>query len=231
MPGWDFTTRRVRRVLERLLPFSGLDPDGRRWEVYVIPDSGVNAFVLPGGRVFIHAGLLEVARGDGGLAAVLGHEIAHVVADHVGERMSAEVGRDVVLWTAMLVVGMIGLGPTLMHYYGGRVLEVAFERPMSRAQEREADFIGLMMMSEACFDPREAVGFWERMSRREKREGEVGEGPEWMSTHPSNEKRVEAMREWLPKAMEKREESDCRTTASFAEGFRRALGRGVIVVV
>lgn len=212
-----------------MLPFSGLDPDGGRWEVFVIPDARVNAFVLPGGRVFVHAGLLEVARGDSGLAAVLGHEIAHVVADHVGERMSAAVGASVVLWTAMLAVGFIGFGPTLMHYFGGRFLEVAFERPMSRVQEKEADFIGLMMMSEACFDPREAVGFWERMSRREKKEGE--EVPEWMSTHPSNEKRVEAMKEWLPKAMEKRAESDCRTTASFAEGFRRALGRGVIVVV
>ncbi|KAK0752486.1 hypothetical protein B0T18DRAFT_404955 [Schizothecium vesticola] len=142
--------------------------------------------------------------------------------------MSAAVGVNAVLYGMMVVVGMVGFGPMLMHYFGGRFLEVAFERPMSRVQEREADFIGLMMMSEACFDPGDAVGFWERMSRMEKREGE--EVPEWMSTHPSNEKRVEAMKEWLPKAMEKREASDCRTTASFAEGFRRALGRGVIVV-
>ncbi|KAK1828297.1 putative mitochondrial metalloendopeptidase oma1 protein [Podospora conica] len=224
LPGWHPASRRVRRVLDRLLPFSGLE--GEAWEVFVIPTAEQNAFVLPGGKVFVHAGILEVAGGDAGLAAVLGHEIAHNVADHVGERMSAAVGTDVLLYGMMLVVGMVGFGPMLMHYFGGRLLEVAFGRPMSRVQEREADYIGLMMMSEACYDPREAVGFWERMMRRGGKE----EPPEWLSTHPSNERRVEAMREWLPVAMEKRANSDCRTTASFAEGFRRALGRGVIVV-
>ena len=207
-----------------MIPFSGMEAEA--WEVYVIPSDGtMNAFVLPGGKVFVFSGILRLADTDSMLAAVLGHEIAHNVADHVGERMSAAIGTNIVLYSAMALVGFLGFGPLLMHFVGSRFLEVAFGNPMSRLQEKEADYIGLMMMAEACFDPREAVGFWSKMMAAAKEEV-----PEWVSTHPSNAARVEAIREWLPEAWEKRENSDCRTTTSFAEGFRRALGRGVIVV-
>lgn len=139
-----------------------------------------NAFVLPGGKVFVFSGILPLARTDSALAAVLGHEIAHNVADHVGERMSAAIGTNIVLYSAMALVGFLGFGPLLMHWVGSRFLDIAFGNPMSRLQESEADYIGLMMMSEACYDPTEAVSFWQRM---EAAKGE--EVPEWISTHPS----------------------------------------------
>ena len=122
-----------------------------------------------------------MARNDSALAAVLGHEIAHNVAGHVGEKMSSGIGKNILLYSAMIAAGAIGFGPLLMHYVGSWFLGIAFEMPMSRKQESEADFIGLMIMAEACYDPTEAVGFWERMER-----SKVGEEvPEWESTHPS----------------------------------------------
>ncbi|KAK3301297.1 peptidase family M48-domain-containing protein [Chaetomium fimeti] len=220
---WDFRTMRVRRVMERLLPFSGME--GEEWEVSVVDaPRTANAFVLPGGKVFVFSGILGVARSDSALATVLGHEIAHNLADHHGERLSQDIGASIMLWSMVVLGGAFGLGPLIMHFFGSRFLDVAFGFPMSRLQESEADYIGLMMMSEACYDPREAVSFWARM---EKASGE--EVPEWMSTHPANLNRIKKIEEWLPEAMEKRAQSDCSSTASFAGLFKQALltGQGV----
>ena len=226
---WDPRTIRVRRVMGRLLPFSGMleDGDGEAgWEVFVVDEPGVaNAFVLPGGKVFVFSGLLGMARGDDGLATVLGHEIAHNVADHVGERLSQDVGASIVLWSVVLLGGLFGLGPLIAHLVGSRVLEVAFGFPMSRLQESEADYIGLMMMAEACYDPREAALFWARMDK-----AGGPEVPEWMSTHPANASRIKKIQEWLPQAMEKRAQSDCSSTTAFADLFRQALRSGQVVI-
>lgn len=139
-----------------------------------------NAFVLPGGKVYVFSGILNLARNDSGLATVLGHEIAHNLADHHGERLSQDIGASIVLWSLVILGGAFGLGTVIMHFFGSYFLNVAFGFPMSRLQESEADYIGLMMMAEACYDPREAVGFWARM---EMATGQ--EVPEWMSTHPT----------------------------------------------
>ncbi|KAM7217919.1 Peptidase family M48 domain containing protein [Rhypophila decipiens] len=228
---FDPRTQRVRRVMKKLIPFSGMGKD-ENWEIYVVDDPHTaNAFVLPGGKVFVFSGILPLARNDSALAAVLGHEIAHNVAGHVGERMSGSIGTNILLYSGMLVAAGIGLGPLLMHYLGSKVLTVVLENPMSRKQESEADYIGLMIMAEACYDPREAVGFWERMEGAMHGHGHGGEEvPEWASTHPSNENRIKKIQEWLPKAMEKRDMSDCRTTTAFADLFRRALETGVLIV-
>jgi Zn-dependent protease with chaperone function len=145
--------------MARLVPFSGMvDED---WEVFVVnDDSTANAFVLPGGKVFVFSGILGIARNDSGLATVLGHEIAHNLADHHSERLSQDVGASIVLYSLVILGGVFGLGPLIMHFFGGRFLDVAFGFPMSRLQESEADYIGLMMMAEACYDPQEAASFW-----------------------------------------------------------------------
>ncbi|KAK4449119.1 peptidase family M48-domain-containing protein [Podospora aff. communis PSN243] len=224
LPGWDWRTVRVKRVMRKLIPFSGMADEA--WEIFVIEDPHTaNAFVLPGGKVFVFSGILPLARTDDALAAVLGHEIAHNVADHVGERMSAAIGTNIVLYSAMALVGFLGFGPLLMHYVGSRFLDIAFGNPMSRLQESEADYIGLIMMSEACFNPADAVAFWQRM---EQAKGE--EVPEWLSTHPSNVSRIKRIQEWLPEAMERRQNSDCHTTTAFADLFRRALSQGIIII-
>lgn len=145
-----------------------------------------NAFVLPGGKVFVHSGILNVARNEAAVAAVLGHEIAHNAASHAAERLSAA-------WVGNLTIGSLfflaGALPGLAlfgawTFVGGFFLQdLLFYLPMDRKQESEADCIGLMMMAEACYDPREAVGFWQRMERIQKMGGQ--EVPEMLSTHPS----------------------------------------------
>ncbi|KAF4982882.1 hypothetical protein FZEAL_1578 [Fusarium zealandicum] len=221
----------VRRVMERLIRVSGMkDLD---WEIFVIADNQTrNAFVLPGGKVFVFSGLLNTARGTDGLAAVLGHEIAHSTAGHTAERMSAA-------WVANLTAGSIfflgGFVPGLALFglwnvMGGYYLQdILFNLPMGRKQESEADYLGLMMMAEACYDPRAALRFWQRMDALQRSGGK--EVPEMMSTHPSTDKRISKIGEWMPRAMEKRAESDCRGTAAFADRFREAIRRRSTTVV
>ncbi|KAK4200665.1 putative mitochondrial metalloendopeptidase OMA1 [Triangularia verruculosa] len=234
LPEWDPRTVRVRRVMQRLIPFSGNMGADQDWEIFVInAPNQANAFVLPGGKVFVFSGILNLARSDSALATVLGHEIAHNVAGHFGERLSQDIGKNIFLFSLLLLGGVIGIGPLIAGWFGTSVIDVTFGNPMSRLQETEADYIGLMMMSEACFDPREAVGFWgamETVGRREVERGGV-DVPEWASTHPSNANRIKKIQEWMPEAMRKRAESDCSTTGSTAEAFLRALERGGVIVM
>lgn len=128
----------------------------------------------------MYSGILPLVRNDSGLAAVLGHEIAHNVAGHVGERISQSIGVNILMYSLIILFGAIGAAPFAIQMFGGAMLDVAFGKPMSRLQESEADYIGLMMMSEACYDPREAASFWGRMDKAHQ-----DQPPEWMSTHPS----------------------------------------------
>lgn len=136
LPPQDPRTRMVQRVLDRLIPQSGLE--GQDWEVTVIDYDEPNAFVIPGGKVFVFTGILPICKGEDGLATVLGHEIAHNVAHHAAERMSQ--------------AGILGIAAVLLWFFLGigdesRIFaDLVFSRPGSRAQESEADYIGLLMM-------------------------------------------------------------------------------------
>jgi metalloendopeptidase OMA1, mitochondrial len=225
---WDPRTLMVRRIMARLIPVSGVDDEDAQWEVRVIDDrSTANAFVLPGGKVFVYSGILRVARTESQLAAVLGHEIAHNLAKHFGERLSQSIGESFFLGSALMLLAATPLTFIAGWMFGGDLLNLLFSRPMGRMQESEADYIGLMMMAEACYDPREAVTFWQN-SERMRQQSDV-ETPEWASTHPSNQHRIERITGWLPEAMEKREASDCHGTQGFAEMFRRAMARGDVM--
>ncbi|KAI4597311.1 hypothetical protein KJ359_004417 [Pestalotiopsis sp. 9143b] len=217
---WDQRTQMVKRVMRRLIPVSGMEDSA--WEVRVIDDPNqANAFVLPGGKVFVFSGIIPIARSEDGLAAVLGHEIAHNLAEHIGERMSGQIGVNILLGSVVLLTALWGGALLGTQLFGGTLLDLLFSRPMGRRQESEADYIGLMMMAEACYDPEAALTFWQRMEAHSQ-----GSPPEWMSTHPSNHNRIEKIKEWLPKAMEKRYESDCQGTANWANMFRNAMSQG-----
>ncbi|RSL42524.1 hypothetical protein CEP53_012150, partial [Fusarium sp. AF-6] len=185
---WDPRTRLVKRVMSRLIPVSGMAD--LNWEIFVIADSRTaNAFVLPGGKVFVHSGILNVCRNEDAVAAVLGHEIAHNTASHAAERLSAAwvgnltAGSLFFLAGALPGLALFGLWNVVGGYY---LQDLLFYLPMGRRQESEADYIGLMMMAEACYDPREAVGFWQRMDSLSRMGGQPGqEVPEMLSTHPS----------------------------------------------
>jgi predicted Zn-dependent protease len=141
-----------------------------------------NAFVIPGGKVFVFSGILPIARNDDGLAAILGHEIAHNLARHGAERMSSLVMLEPIRWLFIFLDSTgytMGLGRLL----GEIALDLGLSRPASRKQESEADYIGLLMMAKSCYDPAEAVKVWERMETAQKAQGQ--EVPQWLSTHPS----------------------------------------------
>lgn len=175
LPDYDPRTIVVRNVMSRLIPVSAMPNNPGDWEIVVIDDPGtVNAFVLPGGKVFVYSGIFGVARNEDAVAAVLGHELAHNLANHHGERVSSAVGSTILLTSAFLLTA------GLAYFVLQPVIELVFNTPMSRKQESEADFIGLMLMAEACFNPAEAAEFWRRMDMAQKIQP-----PEWISTHPS----------------------------------------------
>ncbi|MCJ1438896.1 hypothetical protein MMC27_008286 [Xylographa pallens] len=187
LPRWHPQTMMVHRVLERLIPASGLE--GQAWEVHVIDDEEqMNAFVIPGGKVFVFSGLLPICDGEDGLATVLGHEIAHNVAHHAAENYSR---LSLVLPLAYLVSFIYDVSGNLTF----TLLDYAYNKPGSRKQESEADYIGLMMMAQSLFDPGAAVELWQRMEKA----NQVAI-PQFLSTHPSNHNRIAKIQEWLPKA-------------------------------
>jgi predicted Zn-dependent protease len=173
---------------------------GYKWEFNLIVDPNVNAFAMPGGKVVVYTGILPVVQTEAGLATVLGHEIAHVFADHGGERMSqqlltqlGEVGLETALknkpeQTKSLFTSAYGLGT-----------QVGFLLPFSRKQESEADHLGLIFMAMAGYNPQEAVAFWERMAASSQGQAKPSA---FMSTHPTDEKRIEDLKKLLPEATE-----------------------------
>ena len=168
------------------------------WEFNLIEDDKtVNAWCMPGGKVGVYTGILPYAQNEAGLAVVLGHEIGHALADHGNERMSqallAEMG-GMALSVALsqkpretqdLFMSVFGVGVSV-----GALL------PYSRLHESEADRIGLMLMARAGYDPRESIPFWERMSKERK-----AGTPEFLSTHPAPESRIENLRNYIPEAL------------------------------
>ncbi|KAJ5693228.1 T-complex protein 1 subunit theta [Penicillium macrosclerotiorum] len=199
----------VNRVLQRLIPQAPIE--GADWKVHVIQDDGnANAFVLPGGKVFVYTGILPICQDEDGLAAVLGHEIAHVVARHPAERMS----------NSFLTLGTVFLVSLLFDVSGqfsSMLVNLMWSLPNSRTQEAEADNIGLMMMAKACFNPEAAVRLWHRMQQQEK-----SAPPQFMSTHPSSYNREEAIRGWLEKAETIYADNGCSTLGSYMPSFQKA---------
>ncbi|KAJ8101990.1 peptidase M48 [Lipomyces tetrasporus] len=197
---------RVQNVMKRLIQVSDL-PD-LRWEIHVVndPHESPNAFVLPGGKVFVFSSILPICQDDDGLATVLSHETAHQVARHSGEKMSQT---PFYLFGSLLLQLLLGSSVDF-----SSVVAVLLEMPASRQMESEADYIGLLMMSKACFDPRKAVDFWGRMQKVERMQP-----MEFLSTHPSNTTRIQRISEWMPKAIQTREMSDCYGTTNFMNAF------------
>ncbi len=206
-------SRMVNKVLKRLIPAAGLESQG--WEVKVIDDpEQMNAFVLPGGKVFVFRGILPICAGEDGLAAVLGHEIAHNVVHHTAEKLSQTF---YLIPIALILAGTLDISGQLAQF----LLDIAFERPGSRKMESEADYIGLLMMAQACYDPNAAVGLWERMAQEEQ-----DAPPQFLSTHPASKNRMTVIQEWLPQAQQKRAASECGITIGYVDDFKRAFEHG-----
>ncbi len=191
---------RLARATEQYLMSLNYPPRAFAWEFNVIEDDAmVNAWCLPGGKVAVYTGLFPVTQTEEGLAVVLAHEIAHVVANHGNERMSeamlVEMGGQ-----ALAVAMQQKPGQTqdmFMRSYG-LVSQTGVLLPHSRRQESEADRIGLTLMAVAGYDPREAVGLWERMAAQT---GDTSRAAAFLSTHPAPSQRIENIQVYLPEAM------------------------------
>ena len=170
---------------------------GGRWEVTVFRGDQVNAFALPGGNIGVYTGLLRAARTPAQVAAVVGHEIGHVQAEHANARLSTQYATD----AGLSLIQVLGRGTALEGQNAMALLglgaQVGLLLPFSRAQEREADLLGLEYMAQAAFDPEAAIELWRNM-------GEVAGagGPAFLSTHPSGNDRISALRDALPQARE-----------------------------
>ncbi|KAF3938148.1 hypothetical protein ABW19_dt0200024 [Dactylella cylindrospora] len=210
LPDRDPRVKQVKRVLQRLIPHSGL-PDDYEWKVTVIESPETNAFVIPGGKVFVFTGILPICGDDDGLAAVLGHEIGHNVARHIAEQMS----RGIFL---LAVASIVEVFWGIPGGFSQQLLQLAIDRPRSRAQETEADHIGLMMMAKSCYDPKAAVELWERMQIVEKKNPAP---PEILSTHPSSHRRQLELQELLPTAYQLALDSDCNESGQYLDQFRK----------
>lgn len=169
-----------------------------RWELQLFEDDSANAFALPGGKIGVHTGLLRVARTQGQLAAVLGHEVGHVLSRHSNERASQQLGAEFGLMTAGAAVGAIGQTGSPDQQLIYQALGVGTQLGLlkfSRVQESEADGIGLALMAQAGFDPRESIQLWKNMERASQ-----GQPPEFLSTHPSHGTRIAELDAAMPEA-------------------------------
>jgi predicted Zn-dependent protease len=190
----------VKRVTDRVAQAAEtIDHPKFNWDVRVIQNDKPNAFCLPGGKIVVFTGIMPYAKNEAGLAAIIGHEVAHAVARHGGERLSQRlalqgalsIGAEAIKGKngklsarTRLALGALGLGGMV-----GVIL------PFSRVHEFEADRIGQIYMARAGYAPAEAVRLWDRLSKIKK-----PPIPAWLSTHPADQDRVRKMREFLPDA-------------------------------
>ncbi len=167
------------------------------WELAIVNQPDVNAFVMPGGKIVVKAGILSVTENQDQLAAVIGHEVAHVTAHHANERASRG---DLTNYGVEVLAYILGGGYYNQTQGAYSALSTAstlgLSNPFSRMQETEADVIGLEYMARAGFDPRESVELWKNMNK--KAETKI---PEFMSTHPSGDTRIESLIAQYPKVL------------------------------
>lgn len=171
---------------------------GYQWEFILIESNEVNAFCMPGGKVAFYTGILPYCQGDDGIGVVMGHEIAHAIAEHGNERMSQQMLAQ--LGSTSLSVAMQNEPAETQSIFAaayGLGAQYGVMLPFSRKHESEADELGLYFMAMAGYDPRKAPAFWERMSQSGGQKP-----PEMMSTHPSDQTRIANLNKHMAKAME-----------------------------
>ncbi|MBW0468289.1 hypothetical protein O181_008004 [Austropuccinia psidii MF-1] len=187
-------------------------PSVTDWKVHVIDEPRIqNAFVIPGGKIFVFTGILPICQTEGGLATVLGHEVAHQVLRHPAERMSSM--KVIFLLTTLLTV--IGLDPGI----GRALVTLLMGLPNSRRNELEADQIGLKIMASACYDPSEAIRMWQRMSQFSSSKQITPRATEFLQTHPTHDRRIEKINSWLPDAQKHLQER-CGLTKQLHRQFK-----------
>lgn len=195
IPKWDPIYRTVDEVTRRLLsslPELGVKSP-KAWSVTIVDSDEPNALVLPSGEIFVFTGIIPIAKNVDGLAAVLGHEIGHWIARHSAENISISLLTQRLTWIFRAFV------LDWSFPFPGVFSDIFISLPFSRKCEREADYIGLLLMSKAGFDPRESILFWKRMQRIQKQRATAV--PTFLSTHPATDERIRNIEGWLPDAV------------------------------
>jgi metalloendopeptidase OMA1, mitochondrial len=188
----------VARCAARLARAAAVTGSDFRWEVSVVRSSQVNAFCLPGGKIVVYTGILPIARTEGGLAVVMGHEMAHATLRHGSERILQQQAANTILTGVSFSLGDMDYTQRRMIMGAlGAGAQYGVLNPFGREHESEADAVGLRYMAKAGYDPREAVAFWTRMASASGGNAP----PEFLSTHPSHETRVERLKALMPEAM------------------------------
>lgn len=190
--------KRVAYSVETFLKNNGYESELQNyaWEFNLVKDESVNAFAMPGGKIVIFTGLLPVTQTEEALAVVVGHEVAHVVAKHASERLSQQIAAQ---YGGAIVGGILGnsTGGQLGRAVFGLGAQVGVMLPYERKQEYEADELGLAFMALAGYNPQAAIPFWKRMAQS----SQGGSIPEFLSTHPADEKRIANLERIMPHIM------------------------------
>jgi predicted Zn-dependent protease len=192
-------TAMVQRVAKRIADAAEANfHPNYQWEATLLDDPKVvNAWCLPGGKIAVYTGILPLTKDDDGLAVVLGHETAHALAHHGAERLSRSTLMQ--LGESGLLAAVGAAKPEAVKAVGAALgigSQVGIELPFSRAQESEADHIGLILMAKAGYDPEKAIEFWQRMAAYSQGK----QPPAFLSDHPSDKDRIAALQKWLPEA-------------------------------
>ncbi len=191
---------RIKGAVEQYMTGAGLSSqlEGFNWEFNLIQDDKTaNAWCMPGGKVAFYTGILPVCKDENGVAVVMGHEVAHAIANHGRERMSQGLIENGLLSSLSAAIGQ---NPTMTSQIFMQAIGAGAGIGMlkfSREQESEADHIGLIFLAKAGYDPNEAPKFWDRMVAVSK----TAAPPEFLSTHPSDQSRITALKGWIPEAM------------------------------
>lgn len=190
---------KIRAAAEKLLKSKGTADqlEGYAWEYKLVDSKEVNAWCMPGGKIVFYSGILPICKDDAGMATVMGHEVAHALANHGQQRMSAGLAQQLGAGVTQAVVGgkSAETQALVMQAYGIGT-SVGGMLPFSRSHETEADVIGLTLMAIAGYNPDTSVAFWERMSAKSS----GGAPPEILSTHPSDATRIANLKKLIPEA-------------------------------
>ncbi len=188
--------RYIECIANRIIPHVAQNPNPQKWEVQVFEDKQANAFALPGYKIGVYTGLLKYAKNQDQVAAVMGHEVAHVIAKHGNERISSQTAMQTGMSIAAVLLGASDKNNNSSLILAGLGIGAQYGvlLPFSRKHESEADLIGLDLIAKAGFNPAESVTLWQNMSQ-------AGSAPpEFMSTHPSNSTRIKKLSARIPKA-------------------------------